>query len=121
MSLKIDRTESAIKNMARSITKSKVEEKRKSYEEQRRNAAKKRQRCKMCIYRAYHGRGCDYILITGERRGCKPEDASIITATTEYGEKLTAAVAKDNVMATQFHPEKSGDVGLQVLKNFIEM
>lgn len=40
MSLKIDRTESAIKNMARSITKSKVEEKRKSYEEQRRNAAK---------------------------------------------------------------------------------
>lgn len=52
---------------------------------------------------------------------CVPEDASIITATTEYGEKLTAAVAKDNVMATQFHPEKSGDVGLHVLKNFIEM
>lgn len=52
---------------------------------------------------------------------CVSEDASIITATTEYGEKLTAAVAKDNVMATQFHPEKSGDVGLQVLKNFIEM
>ena len=52
---------------------------------------------------------------------CVPEDARIITATTEYGEKLTAAVAKDNVMATQFHPEKSGDVGLQVLKNFIEM
>lgn len=52
---------------------------------------------------------------------CVPADASIITATTEYGEKLTAAVAKDNVMATQFHPEKSGDVGLQVLKNFIEM
>ena len=52
---------------------------------------------------------------------CVPEYASIITATTKYGEKLTAAVAKDNVMATQFHPEKSGDVGLQVLKNFIEM
>ena len=50
---------------------------------------------------------------------CVPEDASIITATTEYGEKLTAAVAKDNVMAIQFHPEKSSDVGLQVLKNFI--
>lgn len=40
MSLKIDRTESAIKNMARNITKSKVEDKRKSYEEQRRNAKK---------------------------------------------------------------------------------
>ncbi len=52
---------------------------------------------------------------------CVPEDGSIITATTEYGEKLTAAVARGNVMATQFHPEKSGDVGLQVLKNFIEM
>ncbi len=52
---------------------------------------------------------------------CVPEEGSIITATTEYGEKLTAAVARGNVMATQFHPEKSGDVGLQVLKNFIEM
>ena len=52
---------------------------------------------------------------------CVPEDQSIITAVAEYGEKLTAAVAKDNIMATQFHPEKSGDVGLQVLKNFIEL
>lgn len=50
-----------------------------------------------------------------------PEDKSIITATTEYGETLTAAVAKDNIMATQFHPEKSGDVGLKILQNFIEM
>lgn len=50
-----------------------------------------------------------------------PEDKSIITATAEYGETLTAAVGKGNVMATQFHPEKSGDVGLQILKNFIEM
>ena len=74
MAMKIDRTESAIKSMAWSVTSSEVEEKRKSYEEQRRNAAKKRQRCKTCIYRAYQGRGCDYILITGERRGCKPEE-----------------------------------------------
>jgi len=49
-----------------------------------------------------------------------PEDTSIIAATTQYGEQLTAAVAKDNVMATQFHPEKSGDVGLLVIKNFVE-
>ena len=48
-----------------------------------------------------------------------PEDANIITATAEYGERLTAAVAKDNICATQFHPEKSGDVGLQILQNFI--
>lgn len=74
MAMKIDRTESAIKNMARSITKSKVEDKRKKATKN--NGAtlqKKRQQCKTCIYRAYQGRGCDYILITGERRGCSPE------------------------------------------------
>ena len=49
-----------------------------------------------------------------------PDDKSVITATTEYGETLTAAVALGNIQATQFHPEKSGDVGLAILKNFIE-
>lgn len=48
-----------------------------------------------------------------------PEDKNLIAATTDYGETLTAAVAKDNIYATQFHPEKSGDVGLQLLKNFV--
>ena len=48
-----------------------------------------------------------------------PQDSAIVTATTEYGSKLTAAVAKGNIQATQFHPEKSGDVGLAILKNFI--
>lgn len=48
-----------------------------------------------------------------------PEDRSIITATSEYGETITASVARGNVQATQFHPEKSGDVGLNILKNFI--
>ena len=50
-----------------------------------------------------------------------PEDHNLITATTEYGETLTAAVASDYIYATQFHPEKSGDVGLQVLRNFVNM
>ena len=50
-----------------------------------------------------------------------PEDQGLITATTEYGETLTAAVASANIYATQFHPEKSGDVGLQVLKNFVNI
>lgn len=48
-----------------------------------------------------------------------PQDSSIVTATAEYGSELTAAVAKGNIQATQFHPEKSGDVGLAILKNFI--
>lgn len=41
-----------------------------------------------------------------------------IIATTEYGAPLTAAVARDNVMGTQFHPEKSGEVGLKILRAF---
>ena len=39
-------------------------------------------------------------------------------ATAEYGVSFTAAVQKDNLFATQFHPEKSGEVGLQMLRNF---
>lgn len=42
-------------------------------------------------------------------------------AVTEYGAPLTAAVARDNIMGCQFHPEKSGDVGLNILKAFCEM
>lgn len=49
-----------------------------------------------------------------------PEDKSVITAKTIYGEEITAAVGKDNVIATQFHPEKSGDIGLSIIKNFVE-
>ena len=41
-----------------------------------------------------------------------------VIATAEYGRELTAAVAKDNVMGCQFHPEKSGNVGLEILKKF---
>ena len=48
-----------------------------------------------------------------------PEEPQIITAQAMYGECLTAAVAKDNVQAVQFHPEKSGAVGSAILKNFV--
>ena len=44
-----------------------------------------------------------------------------LLATTEYGAELTACVGRDNVMGCQFHPEKSGRVGLQILRNFCEM
>lgn len=48
----------------------------------------------------------------------KAKDESIVKATTEYSTHIHASVEKDNVFACQFHPEKSGDVGLQILKNF---
>jgi len=46
-------------------------------------------------------------------------DASDIVATYEYRQRVTAAVLKDNIFATQFHPEKSQDHGLKILENFI--
>ena len=47
--------------------------------------------------------------------------ADAVIATAEYGRELTAAVARGNVMGCQFHPEKSGPVGLSILKAFCEM
>ncbi|MFA5571845.1 MAG: imidazole glycerol phosphate synthase subunit HisH [Crenarchaeota archaeon] len=48
----------------------------------------------------------------------EPKDASIICAKTEYGTIFTSAVCEKNIYATQFHPEKSGETGLKILKNF---
>lgn len=53
---------------------------------------------------SYYAEGCDDSLL----------------ATTEYGREITAAVAKDNITGCQFHPEKSGDVGLSILRAFAE-
>jgi len=59
-----------------------------------------------CVYfvHSYYAQDCDESLL----------------ATAEYGYELTAAVVKDNVAGMQFHPEKSGDVGLNILKAFCE-
>ena len=51
----------------------------------------------------------------------KAQDKDIVAATTLYGVEIDAAVQKGNIIATQFHPEKSGEVGLKMLKNFVEM
>ncbi len=48
-----------------------------------------------------------------------PDDPSVIAATTSHGAEVTAAIAKDNLFATQFHPEKSGAKGLKILENFV--
>lgn len=45
-------------------------------------------------------------------------DAPVVSATTDYGKEIQVAVQKDNIFALQFHPEKSGDVGLEILKSF---
>jgi glutamine amidotransferase len=51
----------------------------------------------------------------------KPDDESVIATTTDYGIEFCSSVWKDNIVATQFHPEKSQDVGLRILKNFAEL
>ncbi|MEG1631540.1 MAG: imidazole glycerol phosphate synthase subunit HisH [Hydrogenoanaerobacterium sp.] len=54
---------------------------------------------------SYHARGCE----------------ASLAATSSYGTVITAAVCKENVMGTQFHPEKSGEAGLKILKAFSEI
>ena len=49
------------------------------------------------------------------------EEPEIVTATTEYAVQIHASVEKGNVFACQFHPEKSSDVGLQILRNFVNL
>lgn len=47
------------------------------------------------------------------------DDARIVTATTEYGTLIHASVEKGNIFGCQFHPEKSSDIGLKILENFV--
>jgi glutamine amidotransferase len=49
----------------------------------------------------------------------EPDDSSVVIAECEYGRWFPAVLAKDNVVATQFHPEKSGDLGLRIYANFL--
>ena len=51
----------------------------------------------------------------------RPTDESIVATRTTYGETFASAAWKDSVFATQFHPEKSQKVGLQLLKNFLDL
>ena len=66
----------------------------------------------------YIGDG-DHVYFVHSYYGANCDDSVIATA--EYGAELTAAVAKGNVFGCQFHPEKSGDVGLSILKAFCEI
>jgi glutamine amidotransferase len=51
----------------------------------------------------------------------KPLDKSVILTRTEYGVKFPSAIAKNNIFATQFHPEKSSKTGAMILKNFVKI
>jgi glutamine amidotransferase len=50
---------------------------------------------------------------------CVPEDESLIAATTDYGERFCSAIARDNVLACQFHPEKSQHAGARLIAHFL--
>ena len=50
----------------------------------------------------------------------EPQDMSIVAGTTDYGKSICSVVIKDNLIATQFHPEKSGDYGLKLYSNFLK-
>lgn len=51
----------------------------------------------------------------------KASDRDIVKATAEYGVTIDASVEKDNIFACQFHPEKSSDMGMEILKSFMEL
>ena len=61
----------------------------------------------------------DYVYFVHSYHAVTPKE--YVIADTEYGGTLTGAVALDNVMGCQFHPEKSGEVGLNILRAFLEM
>ena len=50
-----------------------------------------------------------------------PDDKNLISATTDYSSKIVCSVEKENIFGTQFHPEKSDKIGLQMIDNFIKI
>ena len=50
-----------------------------------------------------------------------PDDENVVSATTEYSSNIVCAVEKENIFGTQFHPEKSDKIGLQIIRNFINL
>jgi glutamine amidotransferase len=61
--------------------------------------------------------GADFYFVHSYQLICDDQDD--VVATTFYGESVTAAIQKENIFATQFHPEKSQDVGLKLMENFV--
>lgn len=76
-----------------------------------------KEREKSVLYRYLDEGECVYFVHSFAATDCQ----KAISATAEYGDLLTASVEKENVYGTQFHPEKSGEVGLKILKAFCEL
>ncbi len=69
----------------------------------------------------FHGLGTEpWVYFVHSLHGV-PIDPEVVSATCEYGDEINAAFRLSNVFATQFHPEKSGAAGLQLLANFVEL
>jgi len=81
------------------------------------------------VYQVHDAHGNAHPLWTGIQDGARfyyvhsyyvqPIDSEVIAAYSEYPNKFTCAIAKDNLFAVQFHPEKSAQAGLQLLSNFV--
>ena len=71
--------------------------------------------------RLFHGIAEDSYVYFVHSYYLKAEDESIVAATCEYGTHIHAAVECGNVFACQFHPEKSSDIGLSILRNFVQI
>ncbi|MBI4399672.1 imidazole glycerol phosphate synthase subunit HisH [Candidatus Micrarchaeota archaeon] len=69
----------------------------------------------------FSGIGADAYFYFVHSYSVEPTDRSIVAGTTKYGGSFVSAIEKDNVFATQFHPEKSGKDGLRILKNFLDL
>ena len=52
---------------------------------------------------------------------CKPNEIGVVISETDYGERFPSVIARRNIYATQFHPEKSGKIGQRILENFVAL
>lgn len=70
--------------------------------------------------RVFHGLRGDEKVYFVHSYHVAPADETVVMTTTDYGYEFVSGIQKGNIVATQFHPEKSGAVGLRVLRNFLE-
>ena len=71
------------------------------------------------LFKGLGSNKADFYFVHSYHMQCKTE--SDVIGTTDYGQKITAAISKGNIFAVQFHPEKSQDLGLKILDNFIKL